>query len=383
MPRNGQGVYSLPPVYQAVTGETIQAQQHNVPLEDMAKDMNDPRPISTGGTGGGSAAQARAPENLDVYSRSEADNATINVLKNAAAKAVPLDADGVIISDSEDAGKVKRVLWSVIKDRLRAFFDSLYQPLLSKGNGIELNSAMTANTVSYIDWHSSYPVVDYDFRIIRQPGVDGSVEMQNLGAGDFALKSTGGKFTVDKDLIISGALQTNAGSVNIQANDGTGNAHTWYRNVDGAWRVVTYADKDNGFHISAGRGTANFDFGANGTFVSPGTVAVAGGAAYLNTDGNVYGPRWLTWGSPYAFDATSARIEQRAQDWANTRVSDSRMAGEISAYIYVAGGQFNDLHNSGYVLTRVWHDAANSLNFSSRQPQLYIQNRGWYAAFNF
>jgi microcystin-dependent protein len=36
MPSDSNGVYSLPPGYQAITGETIQASQHNPPLEDLA-----------------------------------------------------------------------------------------------------------------------------------------------------------------------------------------------------------------------------------------------------------------------------------------------------------------------------------------------------------
>ncbi|MEJ5081045.1 hypothetical protein [Ochrobactrum sp. MYb379] len=79
MPRNGQGVYSLPPVYEAVTGETIEAQQHNTPLEDIRSDLNLARPITAGGTGAQSASGART--NLDVYSKSETD-AKVQDVKN-------------------------------------------------------------------------------------------------------------------------------------------------------------------------------------------------------------------------------------------------------------------------------------------------------------
>lgn len=39
MPRNGSGTYSLPPIYLATPGTTIQAQQHNDPLTDIASAM--------------------------------------------------------------------------------------------------------------------------------------------------------------------------------------------------------------------------------------------------------------------------------------------------------------------------------------------------------
>jgi microcystin-dependent protein len=40
MPSDANGVYSLPNGYLAVTGETIQASQHNPPLEDLASSMS-------------------------------------------------------------------------------------------------------------------------------------------------------------------------------------------------------------------------------------------------------------------------------------------------------------------------------------------------------
>lgn len=41
MPRDANGVYSLPPVYLATTGETIEAIQHNSPLQDIEKALTD------------------------------------------------------------------------------------------------------------------------------------------------------------------------------------------------------------------------------------------------------------------------------------------------------------------------------------------------------
>lgn len=66
MPRNGSGVYDLPTGYLAETGETIEASQHNLPLEDLETDMNTARPVVAGGTGSTTAAGARS--NLGVAS---------------------------------------------------------------------------------------------------------------------------------------------------------------------------------------------------------------------------------------------------------------------------------------------------------------------------
>jgi hypothetical protein len=60
MPRNLSGVYSLPAGSIVVDGvDDIQASQHNTPLQDIASDMNDPRPIVAGGTGATTIAGAR------------------------------------------------------------------------------------------------------------------------------------------------------------------------------------------------------------------------------------------------------------------------------------------------------------------------------------
>lgn len=120
MPRNGQGVYSLPPVYEAVTGETIEAQQHNVPLEDIASDLNFPRSVATGGTGGASATQAR--DNLDVYSKSEAEQASKDVISNVPIKDGVSDSDGFVVTNFDDGNKPARVLWSKIRAALTGTF---------------------------------------------------------------------------------------------------------------------------------------------------------------------------------------------------------------------------------------------------------------------
>jgi hypothetical protein len=59
MPRNGSGVYSLPGTYEAISGQTIESQQHNDPLEDLESDANAARPVVAGGTGASTAADAR------------------------------------------------------------------------------------------------------------------------------------------------------------------------------------------------------------------------------------------------------------------------------------------------------------------------------------
>ena len=64
MPRNSAGQYTLPNGSVAVPGSIIYAATHNVPIQDIAFDLNVARPIGAGGTGATTAAAARS--NLGV-----------------------------------------------------------------------------------------------------------------------------------------------------------------------------------------------------------------------------------------------------------------------------------------------------------------------------
>ena len=66
MPRDGGGVFSLPPGSDITNGDTSDGSDLNTPLDDLETDMNTPRPVVAGGTGAASAADART--NLDVPS---------------------------------------------------------------------------------------------------------------------------------------------------------------------------------------------------------------------------------------------------------------------------------------------------------------------------
>jgi hypothetical protein len=60
MPRSQTGAYSLPAGSLVSDGtDDILASQHNTPLQDIATDLNVPRPVSVGGTGASTAAAAR------------------------------------------------------------------------------------------------------------------------------------------------------------------------------------------------------------------------------------------------------------------------------------------------------------------------------------
>lgn len=115
MPRTN-GVYSPPAGTKGVSNTTIRSAPYNALVDDLTADANAARPISAGGTGATSATAAR--QNIGAFGADD--------LKNADAKTSPVDGDGVVITDSADSGKTKRVLWSRIKAVLKSYFDGLY-----------------------------------------------------------------------------------------------------------------------------------------------------------------------------------------------------------------------------------------------------------------
>jgi hypothetical protein len=57
---------------------------------------------------------------------------------------------------------------------------------------IELGNGITSSTASYIDFHSSFPIIDNDARIIRESGVNGTLTISNIGTGSIIFSASGG-----------------------------------------------------------------------------------------------------------------------------------------------------------------------------------------------
>jgi hypothetical protein len=85
-----------------------------------------------------------------------------------------------------------------------------------KQPGVEIGTGITADTNSFIDFHSSFPVaaVDYDARIWRHPGVNGALNIINVGAGNINI---GGGLSVGSGNLVTSSRQL-IGSIEITGN---------------------------------------------------------------------------------------------------------------------------------------------------------------------
>lgn len=139
LPRNGGGVYSLPNTYEAVSGETIEAQQHNDPLEDLQQDANTARPIVAGGTGETTAAAAATALGVGAASNVTHGGLTLvspdagatagpvlNLYRNSASPAAADIAGKIIFQGEDSAGNTEDYaeIYQVIDDPTSASEDA-------------------------------------------------------------------------------------------------------------------------------------------------------------------------------------------------------------------------------------------------------------------
>jgi hypothetical protein len=64
--------------------------------------------------------------------------------------------------------------------------------LTLSSRAIELGDGITSNAASYIDFHSSFPIIDNDARIIRESGANATLTISNIGTSPIVMSASGG-----------------------------------------------------------------------------------------------------------------------------------------------------------------------------------------------
>lgn len=137
MPDDGVGNYSLPLSYRVTNGDATDETQHNPPFEDLAEAMSnrlhrDGRTSMTGdlnANGNKITGLAAATNPNDAVRLAQLADGYEPVLDGAATKETPVDADAVVITDSEDSDATKRTTWTNVKAFLKTYLDTLYATL--------------------------------------------------------------------------------------------------------------------------------------------------------------------------------------------------------------------------------------------------------------
>lgn len=175
MPENSVGVYTLPPSYKVANGDPTDETQHNPPFEDVAQAISnrlhrDGRTSWTGdqkANGNKLTGLANGVASSDAAAVGQVSTLANTGISGATTKTTPVDADGVVVTDSAASDAVKRVTWANIKATLKAYFDTLYQAtgvaLLKSGGTMtgkitldgDPSSALHAATKQYVDGHAA------------------------------------------------------------------------------------------------------------------------------------------------------------------------------------------------------------------------------------
>lgn len=160
----------------------------------------------------------------------------------------------------------------------------------------------------------------------------------------------------------------------------TGNGHAWWYAADGVTtRMILYtASGAQGAGIlQVGPNSYQFSQIAGGTFTFAG-VTIGG-------NGNLSGSIWTAWGAGDAFSAISARIESRAQAWANAVAANCVQSTRMAGYAEYTPGPGGDggFTASAYVVVMARRINGDAYSFGFRQPQVFYPSLGWVAAFPF
>lgn len=202
MPYDPAGNYTLPPVYLATPGDTIQTQQHNTPLEDIEGALSsvlvrDGRNGMVGNLGMGGFRvrnMADGAAATDAASVGQIPALIVSSIAGAAGKTMPVDADTLPLTDSAASSALKSLTWANLKAALKTYFDTIYAAASSLGDylakaggtmtgALVLNADPSANlgaaTKQYVDKH---PGADTSWVTFNGTGTIEIYQSYNVGS---------------------------------------------------------------------------------------------------------------------------------------------------------------------------------------------------------
>lgn len=126
MARNGSGVYSKPGGTTAVSGTTISSSDFNTLMDDIAADLNAPRPVVAGGTGGNDVSSAQTALGLLIGTDVQAYNINLDYLSalttaGEEGKVITIDTgafstETLLAADPQAGDESKRLVLNATRD---------------------------------------------------------------------------------------------------------------------------------------------------------------------------------------------------------------------------------------------------------------------------
>jgi hypothetical protein len=264
MPRDGSGIYTIPPGTHGITNTAISSSAYNTYVDDVAQDLNIPRPIVAGGTGASTASGALT--NLGAVAKiGDTMTGKLTINGHATDQTLQVIAPNTAGQSYGIAIQAGTNVSDTALDVANATGSRLFEV---RGDGAVV-ATYSLNSASLV---------------INQPSTNwaASITSPNIAGGSLGLIVHAGTNTADYPLVL-----TNANSSNLFFVNGVGNA-----TVTGtltAAELDTAGDvKGRDIHADRGDGTGTYYFGNTTTryiYYNNDTFQLAGGALNLNSGG--------------------------------------------------------------------------------------------------
>lgn len=332
MPRTG-GIYSAPAGTKGIPNTTVASTPYNSFIDDLVADANAARPITAGGTGATNATDARS--NLGALASGD--------LLAAATKAVPVDGDGFVITDSEASGAPKRVLWSVVKAKLKEFFDPLYLSItggtLMGTTTIRANGSVGGLVLNGGDTNTGFlgflaangTRIGYIGYFVASDYMNYQAESTTLGHSfNKSIRTTSGNITAAASVIATGELLSLNGVARIRSN---ANSHLFFENAAGVEKALFYIGNDGILNLRFASGAVTHAFRSNGVIYAANDINAGTAALQVNTG--------VTFGTGYNGGNVLAHVESRGSAYYTAAVNQimptmaAQLAGNIGTYAFL------------------------------------------------